>query len=201
MSTFNRGAGAPSNTNWAATTSPANETEEQDSIYDADEEKDVLGGTPVKVKTPEQVPAQVDQYGDPPESPEEYRMEFVKENGITGFMLKVASRLRTLKDPHERVCVRHRFWNLIRDLKVDNSARPPYSQKAADNIRHLLEERGLAETLLLDFELLLNVFEERAQKRREELEKTRQEHEEEQRKKQEWDVVKEEDAEDEWEMI
>ncbi|KAG6357729.1 hypothetical protein INS49_013608 [Diaporthe citri] len=65
--------------------------------------------------------------------------------------------------------VRHRFWTLVRELKVDNTARPPYSQKAADKIRHLLEEWGLAETLLLDFELLLHVSEERAQKHREEL--------------------------------
>lgn len=97
--------------------------------------------------------------------------------------------------------MRHRFWTLVRELKVDNTARPPYSQKAADNIRQLLEERGLAETLLLDFELLLHLFEERAQKRREEMEKRAQEHEAEQRKKQEWDVIKEEDADDEWEMI
>ncbi|KAK7740267.1 hypothetical protein SLS63_001467 [Diaporthe eres] len=210
MSTIPKGAGAPPNTHWEATTSAENETKEQDDIYDAsDEEKgdlddgldDDLGGTPVKVETPEQVPAQVDQYDDPPESPEEFRVEFVKEHGITGFMLKVASRLRTLREPHERVRVRHHFWSLVRELRFDKSARPPYSQKAADNIRHLLEERGLGETLLLDFELLLNVFEDRAQKHREELEERRQEHEEEQRKKQEWDVVKEEDAEDEWEMI
>lgn len=97
--------------------------------------------------------------------------------------------------------MRHRFWTLVRQLKVDNNARPPYNQTVADKIRQLLEERGLGETLLLDFELLLHVFEERAQKHREELEKKKQEHEEEQRKKQEWDVVKEEDAEDEWEMI
>lgn len=97
--------------------------------------------------------------------------------------------------------MRHRFWGLIRELKADNTAQPPYNQAAAEKIRHLLEELGLAETLLLDFELLLNLFEERAQKHREQVEKRKRELDEEQRKKQEWDVVKEEDAEDEWEMI
>ncbi|KAG6362648.1 hypothetical protein INS49_007740 [Diaporthe citri] len=82
---------APSNTKRKPTTSPENESEEQDNIHDAsDEGKDDLCGTPIEVKTPEQTPAQVDQYGDPPESPEEFRMGCVKENGITGFMVKVA---------------------------------------------------------------------------------------------------------------
>lgn len=97
--------------------------------------------------------------------------------------------------------MRHCFLSLIRKIKLDKTARPPYSQRAADNIRHLLEERGLGETLLLDFEQLLHVFEDQAQQHREELEARKQEHEQEQRKKQEWDVVKEEDAEDEWELI
>ena len=68
-------------------------------------------------------------------------------------------------------------------------------------MRQLLEELGLGETLLLEFELLLHIFEERAEKHREDVEKRAREHEEEQRKNQEWDVVKEEDAEDEWEML
>lgn len=97
--------------------------------------------------------------------------------------------------------MRHRFWGLIRDLKLDNTVQPPYNQQAAEKIRHLLEERGLAETLLLDFELLINLWEQRAQENREKAEKRRHELEQEQRKKQEWDVVKPEDAEDEWEMI
>lgn len=90
---------------------------------------------------------------------------------------------------------------MIRDLQVDTTAWPPYDQQAAERIRHLLEERGLAETLLLDFELLLNLWEERAQENRERAEKRRHELDKEQRKKQEWDVVKQEDAEEEWELI
>lgn len=97
--------------------------------------------------------------------------------------------------------MRHRFYELIRQLKGDKTAQPPYNQSVAFKIRQLLEERGLAETLLLDFELLLNVLEEQAEKHRQDVEKRRRELEEEQRKKQEWDVVKEEDAEDEWEML
>lgn len=102
MSTFPQGAGAPSNTHWEATTSADNETQEQDEIYNASDKEndslhddlhddldDDLGGTLVKVETPEQVPAQVDQFGDPPESPEEFQVEFVKQQGITGFMQKV----------------------------------------------------------------------------------------------------------------
>lgn len=91
--------------------------------------------------------------------------------------------------------------DLMGQLKVDNTAQPPYNQAVAYQIRHLLEERGLGETLLLDFELLLHVFEEQAQKNREQAEKKKQEIEEEERKKQEWDVVKEDDAEDDWEMV
>lgn len=119
MSAFPQGAGAPSNTHWEATTSAENDTKEQDDIYDAsDEEKgnldddldDNLGGTPVKVETPEQVPAQVDQFDDPPESPEEFRVEFVKEHGITGFMLKVAvsqgSRASSRLHKADKGCIR-----------------------------------------------------------------------------------------------
>lgn len=91
--------------------------------------------------------------------------------------------------------------DLMGQLKVDNTAQPPYNQTVAYQIRHLLEERGLGETLLLDFELLLHVFEEQAQKNREQAEKKKQEIAEEERKSQEWDVVKEEDAEDDWEML
>lgn len=72
----------------------------------------------------------------------------------------------------------HRLWTLVRKLTVDNTARLPYSKKAADKIRHLLEEQGRAETLRLGFHLLLHLFEEQAHKRREELEKRAQEHEE-----------------------
>lgn len=72
----------------------------------------------------------------------------------------------------------HRSWTLVRKLKVDDTARPPYSKKAADKIRHLLEEKGLAETLRLGFNLLLHLFEKRAHKCREELEKRAQGHEE-----------------------
>lgn len=97
--------------------------------------------------------------------------------------------------------MRHRFWELIRQLKIDNTAQPPYNQAVAFKMRQLLEELGLGETLLLEFELLLHIFEERAEKHREDVEKRAREHEEEQRKNQEWDVVKEEDAEDEWEML
>lgn len=89
----------------------------------------------------------------------------------------------------------------MRELQYDHTRQPPYNHQAADKIRELLEERGLGETLLLDFELLLNLFEARAQKHREEVEKRMQEYEEEERKKQEWDLVKKEDAEDDWEMV
>lgn len=91
--------------------------------------------------------------------------------------------------------------DLMGKLKVDDTAQPPYNQAVAYQIRHLLEERGLGESLLLDFELLLHVFEERAQTNKEQAEKRKQEIEEEERKKQEWDMVKEDDADDEWEMV
>lgn len=97
--------------------------------------------------------------------------------------------------------MRHQLLGLIQELQHDDTRQPPYNQQAADKMRELLEERGLGETLLLDFELLLNLLETRAQKHREKVEKRKQEHEAEQRKKQEWDLVKEEDAEDEWEMV
>lgn len=64
-----------------------------------------------------------------------------------------------------------------------------------------MEKWGLGETLLLDFERLLHHFEERAEKHREETERKAQEYEEEQRKKQEWDVVTEDDANDDWELV
>lgn len=91
MSTFTRGDSAPSHTRQKLDTRPEHEAQEQEVLYDAsDEKEDDLSGTPVRVKTPEPTPTQVDQYSDPPESPSEFRMEYVKENGITGFMLKVA---------------------------------------------------------------------------------------------------------------
>lgn len=91
MSTFTRSASASPDGRREPDTRSEHEDEEQENLYDEeDEEEDDLCGTPVRVKTPEQAPAQVDQYSDPPESPSEFRMEYVKENGVTGFMLKVA---------------------------------------------------------------------------------------------------------------
>lgn len=98
MSTFTRSASASPDGRREPDTRSEHEDEEQENLYDEeenlydeeDEEENDLCGTPVRVKTPEQAPAQVDQYSDPPESPSEFRMEYVKENGVTGFMLKVA---------------------------------------------------------------------------------------------------------------
>lgn len=91
MSSLPKGAEVPSRTRWVRPAHPESEEKEQDVIYDApDEEDDDLHGTPVQIKTPDQGPSQVDQYSNPPESPEEFRMEYVKENGITGFMTKVS---------------------------------------------------------------------------------------------------------------
>lgn len=90
MPSLPSGAGVPSHTSWAPLANPESEEKEQDNIYDAsDEEDDDLCGTPIQIKTPDRGPSQVDQYSNPPESPEEFRMEYVKENGITGFMIKV----------------------------------------------------------------------------------------------------------------
>lgn len=111
------------------------------------------------------------------------------------------SRMRTIKNTDQRSKARHRFFDLLRRLKIDKTAQPPYNQAAAFQIRAALEKWGLGETLLLDFEMLLHHAEELAEKHREGVEKLAQEHEDEQRKKQEWDVVNEEDAEDAWQMI
>lgn len=94
MPAFTSGACAPSNPRWVPTTSPEPGVDEQDDPHHAaDGADDDLDHTLVddrRPKTPQQAPAQVDQFSDPPESPEEFRMEVVKEQGITGFMLKVA---------------------------------------------------------------------------------------------------------------
>lgn len=91
MSSLPKGADVPSRTRWVRPAHPEPEEKEQDDIYDAsDEEDDDLCETSVQIETPDLGPSQVDQYSNPTESPEEFRMEYVKENGITGFMTKVS---------------------------------------------------------------------------------------------------------------
>ncbi|KAL1884093.1 hypothetical protein Daus18300_000204 [Diaporthe australafricana] len=168
-----------------------------------DEDND-LTEAPVKVGgylPPEQIDAEIDQYSDPPESPDEYSSEVVKQQGLGGFMSKVQGRLRTIKNSDQRANARQRFTDLIRQLKIDTQAQPPYDQAAAVQMQSALEKWGLGETLLLDFEMQLHRFEALSQEHREKVEKLAEENKAEQRKKQEWDVVNEEDADDPWEVV
>lgn len=94
MSAFTRGgnaagnAGASTNGRWQTATSQDPKSQEQDDIYGVSDKED--DDPPVKIATPKKAPAQVDQFSDPAESPEEFRMEHVKEQGITGFMVKLS---------------------------------------------------------------------------------------------------------------
>ncbi|KAK2607137.1 hypothetical protein N8I77_005839 [Diaporthe amygdali] len=194
MPAFTNGAIAPPNHRKKLNVTPEPSSVQED---DLDEELVDVG----EEMPTEQAHPEIDQYSDPPESPDEFRSDVLKEQGITGFIVKVAGRLRTLKPP-VRLQARHQFYSLIRELNVDmQGANPVYSQTAAFKIRNELEKWGLGETLLLDFERLLHHFEERAERHREETERKAQEYEEEQRKKQEWDVVTEDDANDDWELV
>ncbi|KAI3395743.1 hypothetical protein diail_911 [Diaporthe ilicicola] len=194
MSAFTNGAIAP----------PSERKKTAAACTPEPEQEDDLNETPVKVGgylPTERVDAHVDQYSDPPESPDEHRSDVVREEGIAGFMAKVARRLRAIKCPKQKSKARRHFYDLLRQLNLDKTSKPPYSQAAAFKIRNCLEDWGLGETLLLDLEVLLHHCEEQAQKHQEEVERRAQEYKEEERKKEEWDVVNEEDADDSWEMV
>lgn len=94
MSSSSHGADAPSNANFEQTATPETQAKEQDDGYDAsNEDYDHLYGPSVRARgnnTTEQVPGQVDQFADPIEAPEEFNMEYVRSQGITGFMVKVS---------------------------------------------------------------------------------------------------------------
>lgn len=85
-------------------------------------------------------------------------------------------------------------------LRDDDRAKS-YDQAVAEKIQHFLMERGLAESLLGDFQLLLDASDERARKHREETEKRKEEIKRETRKQQEWDMIREADAVEDWELV
>lgn len=95
MSSFTNGAIASPKKRKQLIPTPDPELDEANNVTEAltlAEEND-LTEAPVNIGgylPTEQIDAEVDQYSDPPESPDEYRSEFVKEEGLAGFMSKVA---------------------------------------------------------------------------------------------------------------
>lgn len=110
------------------------------------------------------------------------------------------NRLKTIKDTKERAEARHIFNGLMGRLRTDDKAQS-YSQAVADKVQHFLMDRGLAESLLGDFQLLLDVSDERARKHREEMEKRKEEIKQEERKQKEWDVIREAETIEDWELV
>ncbi|KAG8164483.1 hypothetical protein KVR01_006401 [Diaporthe batatas] len=212
MSSSSHGKSGPNNPphnpqiEWALLpSSPEPEFEQPSDLEDtSNDEYEHVYGPAVKATDRNKqgpAPAQVeDQYTHPTEEPEEVGMENVKSQGIAGFMVKVRNRLRTIKDPNERAQARHVFHGLMGRLRTDDKAQS-FSQAVAEKVQEFLIDRGLGESLLGDFHLLQDISDERARKHREEMEQRREEAKREKRKKEEWNLIREAEAYEDWVLL
>lgn len=93
------------------------------------------------------------------------------------------------------------FFKLLKGLCLDVNAQPPYNLAAADRLRGFLEETGLGEEPLLDFEMILGRAEKEAQKRKDMAEQLVEVMGRESKRKGEWEVIEGSDVDEQWEMI
>ncbi|KUI73852.1 hypothetical protein VM1G_09427 [Cytospora mali] len=153
---------------------------------------------PQVVEEPADAHSNGDEQGN---SPNGFRTDLLKTCGVTDFIVRVSSRLRTIQPSEQRARLRSWFFDLVRGLSLDVNVQPPYDLAAATRLREFLEGAGLGENLVLDFEKLLIEVSNEARKRREEAEMAAKQLEEERRKKAEWDMIETSDAEEEWEIL
>ncbi|ROV97800.1 hypothetical protein VPNG_08666 [Cytospora leucostoma] len=123
------------------------------------------------------------------------------EQGITGFMVRVSSRLRHIQPAHKRVEARHRFLGLLTSVNLNLDMQSPYDLAAADTLRDFLQEVGLTSRILLDFELILKAAESEAQARWVKAEKVAEALEATREKRGEWDVIEQSDVDEQWEIV